>query len=378
MIKFIKTLISLVMLVSFILTTAAVPFEEINQPAKNNPIIVITQLDTSQFPKVTVYVSVTDQAGEPIAVDPINLVLKENDQVIAPDQIQGQGEVGPLTTILAIDTSGSMLSGNKMKIAKTVANEYIDKMQPNDQVGIVAFSDRITTVQEVTQNKAVLINSIEKLQATGDTAMYDAALKAVEVLNPLAGRKAIIILTDGMDNRSENTPDKVITAIGQKGLSISTVGFGVPNQGTGNVTALDENSLINLAEKAGGQYGYANDQTSLQRIYEKYSRIMKSEYVITYSSPSSLRDGLSRNLTVSLMEGNVQSSPAVVQTSYNPGGLVPESGGAAPWSMFFVILGGLMVLLLVPGTIIFVQRRLSHKGKVKLISSPKSTRIKLK
>jgi Ca-activated chloride channel family protein len=366
------------MLVSFILTTAAVPFEEINQPAKNNPIIVITQLDTSQFPKVTVYVSVTDQAGEPIAVDPINLVLKENDQVIAPDQIQGQGEVGPLTTILAIDTSGSMLSGNKMKIAKTVANEYIDKMQPNDQVGIVAFSDRITTVQEVTQNKAVLINSIEKLQATGDTAMYDAALKAVEVLNPLAGRKAIIILTDGMDNRSENTPDKVITAIGQKGLSISTVGFGVPNQGTGNVTALDENSLINLAEKAGGQYGYANDQTSLQRIYEKYSRIMKSEYVITYSSPSSLRDGLSRNLTVSLMEGNVQSSPAVVQTSYNPGGLVPESGGAAPWSMFFVILGGLMVLLLVPGTIIFVQRRLSHKGKVKLISSPKSTRIKLK
>jgi Ca-activated chloride channel family protein len=378
MIKFIKTLISLVLLVSFVLTTAAVPFEEINQPAKNDPIIVITQLDTSQFPKVTVYVSVTDQAGEPIAVDPINLVLKENDQVIAPDQIQGQGEVGPLTTILAIDTSGSMLSGNKMKIAKTVANEYVDKMQPNDQVGIVAFSDRITTVQEVTQNKAVLINSIEKLQATGDTAMYDAALKAVEVLNPLAGRKAIIILTDGMDNRSENTPDKVITAIGQKGLSISTVGFGVPNQGTGNVTALDENSLINLAEKAGGQYGYANDQTSLQRIYEKYSRIMKSEYVITYSSPSSLRDGLSRNLTVSLMEGNVQSSPAAVQTSYNPGGLVPESGGAAPWSMFFVILGGLMVLLLVPGTIIFVHRRLSHKGKVKLISSPKSTRIKLK
>jgi VWFA-related protein len=369
---------SLVILISFVLTTANVPFKEINQPSADNPIILITQLDTSQFPKVTVYISVTDHTGEPIAVDPVNLILKENDQVIAPDQIQGMGEVGPLTTILAMDTSGSMLSGNKMKIAKTVAKEYVDKMQPNDRVGIVAFSDSIHYVQEVIQDKEALTNSIQGLQATGDTAMYDAAMKAVEVLNPLPGRKAIIILTDGMDNRSENTPDQVITAIGQKGLSISTIGFGDPNQGTGNVTALDEKSLVNLAEKAGGQYGYANDQASLQRIYEKYSRIMKSEYVITYSSPSSLRDGLSRNLTVSLTEGSVPGRSGAVQASYNPGGLVPEVGGAAPWSLFFKILGGLTILLLVPVTISSVSRLLPKKGKVKLAASPKKPRIKLK
>jgi VWFA-related protein len=373
-----KILGSLVILISFVLTSANVPLQEINQPSEDNPIILITQLDTSQFPKVTVYISVTDQTGEPIAVDPVNLVLKENDQVIAPDQIQGKGEVGPLTTILAIDTSGSMLSGNKLKIAKTVAKEYVDKMQPNDRVGIVAFSDSIHYVQEVIQDKEALTNSIQGLQATGDTAMVDAAMKAVEVLNPLQGRKAIIILTDGMDNRSENTPDQVITAIGQKGLSISTIGFGDPNQGTGNVTALDEKSLVNLAEKAGGQYGYAKDQASLQRIYEKYSRIMKSEYVITYSSPSSLRDGLSRNLTVSLMEGSVSSSSDAVQASYNPGGLVPEVSGAAPWPEFFKILGGLTFLLLVPVTISFVSRLLPKKVKVKLISSAKRTRIKLK
>ena len=358
--------------VLLVLSTAATPFQAGPQA---NPVVLITQLDTSQFPKVTAYISITDQAGEPVQVDPQSLVIKENGQVIAAEKIEGKGEVGPLTTMLAIDVSGSMLSGKKLQIAKTVAKDYINQMRPNDQAGIISFSHIITVVKPVTGDHQALMSAVDGLQATGDTAMYDALFKAIASLNPLPGRKAIIILTDGMDNRSSPTPDQVIQAIGTRGLSISTVGLGVPNQGAGNVTALDEKSLTSLAEKAGGRYGFANDQVSLQQLYAQYSRALKSEYVLTYTSPSTLKDGLSRSLTVSLTANGVTNTSNNVLASYNPGGLVPEIGGPAPWTMFFILLAGLLLLLLAP---IAVSRLLHLLPAAAKAAPAKKGRIKLK
>jgi|GEM_PF-1219767 len=364
--------------VFFVLTTGLLSPQEIQQIPDEDPIIKITQLDTSLFPVVTAYISITNSAGEPLAIDPDGLVITENEQIIQPDKILGKGEVGPLTTILAIDTSGSMLSGSKLKIAKIVAADYVSRMGENDQAGIVAFSDNVRYVQEITGDKNTLENSIKKIQATGDTAMYDGAMQAVEILNPLPGRKAIILLTDGMDNRSKNTPEKVMMAIGQKGLSISTIGFGDPNQGTGNVTALDEKALVHLAKEAGGEYGFADDEISLKKIYEKYNRMMRSEYIISYTSPSALRDGLRRDLIVTLGEESSASNYGLGESSYNPGGLVPELGGEAPWKMFFLLLGFLLLLLLIPAAISFGKQKMPRNSKVKLVSAGKSSRVKLK
>jgi Ca-activated chloride channel homolog len=364
---------------SFLLTAAAAPAQEPTPPPANDVLIRITQLDTSQFPKVTAYVSVTNQAGEPVAVDPATLVLMENDQQISTSQIEGVGEVGPLVTMLVIDVSGSMDTAEKLNTARSTAKAYLDQMRPNDQAGIIAFNDSVSYVQPVTADRAVLAAAIDGLQAGGDTAMYDALMKAVEELNPIVGRKAIIVLTDGLDNRSQYTPVQVIDSIGQTGLSISTVGLGEPNQGNGNLTALDETALTTLAEQAGGAYGYANDEATLQNLYDLYGRVLKSEYVITYNSPSTLRDGLNRSLTVSLTTGSSESAPNSVEASYNPGGLVPEVGGAAPWSMFFILLAILLIVLLIPTTIGVVGRLIPKKEKASSKPAlPQKPRIKLK
>ena len=366
------------LLVSFLLNVAASPYQEpIPTPippltVAANAVIRITQLDTSQFPKVTAYVSVTDSSGEPVAVDPANLVLKENEQVIPSDQIQGKGEVGPLTTMLVMDISGTMNSGGKLKAAKAVAQDYVNQMRPGDQAGIISFNIVIRVAQEITSDRQALLTTIDGLKANDDTAMYDALMKAVDVLNPLPGRKAIIVLTDGLDNRSKNTPEKILESIGQKGLSISTVGFGVPGQGSGNLTALDEKTLTDLAGKAGGRYGFANDQASLQNLFELYGRALKSEYVLSYISPSTLRDGVNRSLTVSLSQGGEVSTSQAVQTQYNPGGLVPEVGGAAPWALFFILLGGLLVILLIPTLVGFVLRLVPAGRKASPAPAPRS------
>ena len=382
MAKFNKLLIFSIVLFSFILTTAAAPLQA-PPPPPGSPVVHITQVDTSAFPTVRVYVSALDQNNEPVPVNSAYLVLKENNKTMTVTADQGIGEVSQLTTMLVMDVSGSMDGGGKLRNAQIVAKEYVAQMGATDQAGLMSFNQSARYVQPVTSNHSALDSAIDTLQAGGDTAMYDTLLQAVQILNPIPGRKAIIVLTDGLDNRSKSNMDNVLQAIGEKGLSISTVGLGQPNQGAGSINEMDQAGLARLAGLAGGRYGYANDQASLQSLYSSLGRALRSEYVLTYTSPSALRDGLSRTLSVSLSQGGAAGTASTFQTSYNPGGLVPEVGGAAPWGMFFILLVLLVALLFAPIGLTLLRSRLNHKPqqpgtRVKLAQPPKQARIKLK
>jgi VWFA-related protein len=340
-------------------------FRSSQQEGEGEVNINITQVDTSQFPQVTVYVSVTDADGEPVGINPADLVLEESGQVIKPDQIGGVGEVGPLVTMLVMDVSGSMNTGGKLEGAKAAAQAYLQQMRPGDQAGLLVFNTAIEYVQPVTANTKDLSQAVEDLRAKDDTAMYDALVEAVETLAGVGGRKAIIVLTDGLDNRSTHSPEDVIEKIGPAGLSISTIGLGDPTHGRGAQTALDEDALTSLAEKAGGVYGYAENDEDLRALYQLYGRTLQAEYQITYTSPSTLRDGVNRSLVVSLSRPGQGGSAERGQTVYNPGGLVPEIGGPASWSLFVLLLGALLVLLFIPGLVRLTAGLLSGSGKSK-------------
>ena len=333
--------------------------------ASNALQVRVTQVDTSAFPKVRVYVSVVDSAGEPAPVKLDTLQLYENGKAITPTDVSGIGNSIPLTTLLVIDISGSMNYDNKLASAKSAASAYVDQMRPGDEAGLLSFNTRISYVQPVTADHDKLKLAIQGLVATGDTAMYDALAQGVDLLKDQSGRKAVIVLTDGMDNRSKQTAGGVISAIGPAGLSISTIGLGDPTQKTGSYAGIDEPSLKNLASQAGGSYGYVNDSAALQ-----------SEYVITYLSPAKLRDGLNRALSVKL--ANVASAlPAKV--TYNPGGLVPEVAvsPSSSWPLFFGLLAALIVLLFVPAgvqkAITLIPARNAEESKPK----PAAPRIRL-
>ena len=87
----------------------------------------VTQIDTSDFPKVTVYVTVTDENGEPVGVDPVRIKLMENEEEIPLDQIEGVGQIDPITTLLVMDISGSMLYAGKLDAAKA-AMEFAERL----------------------------------------------------------------------------------------------------------------------------------------------------------------------------------------------------------------------------------------------------------
>ncbi|MEJ2448588.1 MAG: VWA domain-containing protein, partial [Anaerolineales bacterium] len=338
----------------------------------------ITQIDTSNFPQVTVYVAVTDADGEPLGVDPARIQLLENDQVIPVDQIEGAGEIQPLTVLLAVDISGSMLYVGKLDAAKAAAVQFVEGLRPTDRVGLLTFHSEIDYAQPITTDHQQVISAIEGLEAAEDTAMYDALAEAVEILSDVKGRKAVVVITDGLDTLSQQTPESVLEKIGPSGLSISTIGLGDPDQDLDEKTALDVEALTYLAENAGGVYRYANDQESLSEIYQAYAVAYKSEYQLTYTSPSALRDGVNRALSARLAGSTANPSAAADQGDepivYNPGGLVPEVDAPMPLPFFGLLLLGLVVLLFVPAGIKLVSKTAVKEEKVEK-AKPK---IKLK
>jgi Ca-activated chloride channel homolog len=373
---------------NYILTTllliaiSAWPFSGVSAQ-EQAPQIRITQVDNSKFPNVTVYVSVTNAAGEPVGVDPATIQISESGQVMQPTSIQGggeavAGEIVPVTTMLVIDISGSMDKGNKIGAAKDAAKTYVNGMRAGDQAGLITFDTQVYRVQEVTSDKAALTAAIDGLQTGSDTAMYNGILEATKALEGVSGRKAILVLSDGLDNKSSATEEEIVTTVGPSGLTISAIGFGEP--GVVGQAGIDEAGLTSLASRTGGQYAYVSDAATLSSQYQQYGEAFQSEYAITYVSPSTLRDGINRNLTVSLTSAAVST-----EGQYNPGGVLPEVSSRS-WSLFAIILAGLLVLLLVPLLFNLGRRAFSSipKGKPSgsrsLGKSPQSSargRIKL-
>lgn len=351
--------------------------------AQDDTQIRITQVDNSKFPNVTVYVSVTNSAGEPVGVDPTTIQISENGETMQPVDVRGggEGQAEPLTTMLVIDISGSMDKNGKLDAAKEAAKTYVTQMRAGDQAGVITFDTQTYTVQPVTTDTMALINAIDGLKTGGDTSMYDALIEAESALEGIEGRKAIIVLADGLDNHSQASPDDVINKIGPSGLTISTIGFG--DSGTSSQAGLDEPTLKSLSEKSGGLYSFAADSDALTALYEQFGRALQSEYAITYVSPSTLRDGVNRNLTVSLSAVGVSTD-----ANYNPGGVLPEVAQSS-WPLFGLILGGLLILLLIPIVILrgkdwfggMKGSSFKGKGRIKLAQSASTGRkpnIKIK
>jgi len=329
-------------------------------------VLQITQIDTSRFPMVDVYISVRDAAGEPRVININKLQLLENGQPVSDALLQG--EVGALTSLLLIDNSGSMNFAGKLESAKAAANDYIQQMREGDQAGIITFNTQVELAQPVTSQRSALTRAVDGIRAQADTALYDALVQAVEMLNPLPGRKAIIVLTDGMDNQSKATVDEALEGIGFSGLSISTIGFGEIPSGAQEADAysgIDEDTLGYIAQNAGGRYAYAANQQELAAIYDQMRRALQSEVVLSYRTPLSLRDGVKRALTVTLSDA-YRGLGGQSQSGYNPGGLVPEVAQPAAWTLFGGLLLGLGLLLAAPLLWLALRNRKPKKRKIKI------------
>jgi len=179
-------------------------------PATDGVTAEVAYVDRAEFPEVTVYLSVLDGSGKPVSG------LTESDFSIAEDgdareigDFIGSGSQ-PVTAVMLIDRSGSMADGVKMAGAIAAALAFLDELEDDrDSLGVIAFDDSFLVLGDLrTMDPDVredMQSRISALVPEGGTAYYDAIYRATGMLKDVPGRKVVLALTDGIDNRSSRT-----------------------------------------------------------------------------------------------------------------------------------------------------------------------------
>ena len=149
---------------------------------------------------VRVPVSVLDRAGHPV----LDLEQKAF-RVVDDGRRQAitlfSRERRPLRLALALDLSRSM--DDKIRQVEEALRHFIDLLEPADEICVLTFSDRVRVRQDFTADRALLERTLDELDTSGGTALYDAAFQALQrVAAGPAESKAVVLVTDGVDTAS--------------------------------------------------------------------------------------------------------------------------------------------------------------------------------
>lgn len=188
---------------------------------------------------------VTDVAKEEIVVE------EDGKKVLELEILKPNAEA--LTVVLAIDISGSMDRGRKMDEAKKAALAFLDKMDAAADVGLILFDHEIKTAVPPAgdpgrqkEHRDRLRKLIDEAKPQGGTAYLDATVRAAAMLKGVRGRRAVIVMTDGMDTNSKTTLKEAIRAAQIAELPVYTVGIGQPgrNEPVTTVLVLDKSGSM--------------------------------------------------------------------------------------------------------------------------------------
>ncbi|MEK6227457.1 MAG: VWA domain-containing protein [Chloroflexota bacterium] len=239
--------------------------------------IVLSRVDPSDFPTVRLVASVVDSSGKAVpGLRPQDLQIREG--TVTPEStVTLASMVSPVALALVVDTSGSM-SGQPIADAKAAVTTMVGSLGAIDQVAILSFNSTVRVIQPLTSDKSRALAGVSSITAGGDTAIFDGVQSAVDLLdgaNPKA-RRAIILLTDGLDTSSRSSPQSAAARLEIAGFPLYAIGLG---------KGIDRGTLDALsAAAAGGATYFAPSSADLAGIYARLSEQLLTEYSVEYRS----------------------------------------------------------------------------------------------
>lgn len=175
-------------------------------------------------------VTVTDSQGRYVpGLRPEDFLVYEED---LPQKITyfTTGQQEPISLGFLIDTSGSMT--NKMGRARHALRRFVDTIHPSDEVFLEAFNQRPVLLQDFTDDRLLLEQGTSLLEPYGETALYDALLDGLHrVRQGHRQKRALLLLTDGIDTSSRASLSETLEAIKHGGVTVYTIGIGNPSGG---------------------------------------------------------------------------------------------------------------------------------------------------
>jgi Ca-activated chloride channel family protein len=174
--------------------------------------------------------------------------------------------------VLCIDTSGSMASTDvaptRAAAARIAADTFVNQLPAGTRMAIVGFSSAAVPLGPLLADRDAVREQLDRLPAPNGATAIGSALDAAAQLLPLRGRRAIVLVTDGVNNRGLD-PLTVSQRLGARGIAIFTVGIGTNGSGeivpgTAESASLDEDALRTIARDGRGSYARVADAAALR------------------------------------------------------------------------------------------------------------------
>lgn len=202
----------------------------------------------------------------------------------------------PARVLLLVDASGSMNTEMKTTSGRMAAHQLLDALPPEDQVALAGFDHKYWGIVAFTRDRAKVRDAFGELAPFGSTALHDALDKAAyDVASHGEGRRAVVVITDGVDTASSKTADEVIErsrALDVPIYSISVISpLDDPNSAlfTGRerpaAATTGSRTLARYAEQSGGAAFTASDFAGLREAADQIVAELKHQYRLGYEPP---------------------------------------------------------------------------------------------
>jgi Ca-activated chloride channel family protein len=207
-------------------------------------------------------------------------------------------EDAPVSIGIIFDLSGSMTS--KLMRARESILQFIKTANPQDEFFVIGFNDRPELIEDFTSSVEDIQARLATVRSGHRTALLDAIYFGVAKMKEARHeRKALLVVSDGGDNRSRYTEGEVKSQVRESDVEIYSIGIfdpyaATPEERTGPLL------LNELCEETGGRMFRVDDLSEMSDIAEKISTELRNQYVIGYTPRDLRRDGKWRKVKVKL------------------------------------------------------------------------------
>ncbi len=229
----------------------------------------------------------------------------------------------PINLVLLLDLSGS--TKDRRKIMVEAVRKFVDALSPKDQVAIAAFTRDFFVVSDFTTDRKLLKQRVDKIKKIqGGTAYYDAMWTTLDLLREVkAPRKAIVVMTDGIDNAlgqsrqysTKHTFDQLLERVSEEDITIYPIDVGpepreirinrVPfevaariNERVRRPGEIAREQLQAIAEQTAGMVFRASHENELEGVYQRVAAELHLLYSLAYDPKNTRNEGEFRKVSI--------------------------------------------------------------------------------
>jgi Ca-activated chloride channel family protein len=254
---------------AFVTVLAAVTCLALTRPSAREPQAIAQFASGVQV--VEVYASVTDDKGEPVTG-----LTAEDFEVLEDGEKQKIGAFAagefPLSAAVAVDRSASM-AGARLEAAIAAARRFIEALGPGGRVRLVTIWSRVEVAAPLSEDRNLALHALAALRPWSTTALHDAIIESIRLVQPGTGRRALVLLSDGVDRYSDATASEALDRARQSDVIVYPV-------------ALDRRPsqlFPQLARLTGGRSFHVTDPKRLDATLEAVARELRFQYLLGYA-----------------------------------------------------------------------------------------------